>query len=165
MFCPFTLPHRLLKSLKNQNFEKTKKIAGDCNILHMCTKNHNHMSYGSWEREWGWQTRKSKFWKNKESIWRCQHFTLVHQKSQSYDICFLRYRVWQTIFCHFVPFFALLPHYRPRNLKFGINVKNVRRYLLRCKQPAHDKGTLDSVYTLLHKALIQGYRVNSDNLG
>ena len=38
-------------------------------------------------------------------------------------------------------------------------------WLLKCKQPAHDKGTLDSVDTLLHKALIQGHTVNSDILG
>ena len=35
------------KTLKNQNFEKMKKIAGDITILHMCTKNHNQMRYGS----------------------------------------------------------------------------------------------------------------------
>ena len=28
-----------------------KKIAGDIIILHMCTKNHNHM-FGSWDMEW-----------------------------------------------------------------------------------------------------------------
>ena len=28
-----------------------KKIAGDI-ILHMCTKNHNHMIYGSCDTEW-----------------------------------------------------------------------------------------------------------------
>ena len=33
-----------------------------------------------------------------------------------------------TIFCHFRPFFALLPHYWPRKLKFGKNVKNTWRY-------------------------------------
>ena len=29
-----------------------KKIAGDIIILHMCTKNHNHMRYSSWDKEW-----------------------------------------------------------------------------------------------------------------
>ena len=29
-----------------------KKIAGDIIILHMCTKNHNHMRYSSWDMEW-----------------------------------------------------------------------------------------------------------------
>ena len=37
--------------------------------------------------------------------------------------------------------------------------------MLKCKQPAHDKGTLDRADTLLYKALIQGYTVNSDILG
>ena len=30
----------------------------------------------------------------------------------------------RNIFCHFRPFFALLPHYWPQKLKFGKNVKN-----------------------------------------
>ena len=37
---------------KKQNFEKNGKIAGDIIILHMCTKNHNHLRYGSWDTEW-----------------------------------------------------------------------------------------------------------------
>ena len=42
-----------LKNPKNQNFEKMKKsVAGDIIILHMCTKNHNHMRYSSWDMEW-----------------------------------------------------------------------------------------------------------------
>ena len=28
-----------------------KKFAGDIIILHMCTKNHNYMMYGSWDME------------------------------------------------------------------------------------------------------------------
>ena len=98
---------------KNQNFEKMKKIAGDIIILHICTKNHNHnhMKYNSWDREWDRQNylsfwaifwpftpltiQKSKFLRNERSI-RCDHFTLAYQKSWSYDVCFLRYGVWQT---------------------------------------------------------------------
>ena len=30
---------------ENQNFEKMKRASGDVNILHLCTKNHNHMMY------------------------------------------------------------------------------------------------------------------------
>ena len=37
------LPFHPSKNSKNQSFEKMKKIAGDIIILHMCTKNHNHM--------------------------------------------------------------------------------------------------------------------------
>ena len=32
---------------KNQNFEKMEKASGDVIILHLCTKNHNHMMYAS----------------------------------------------------------------------------------------------------------------------
>ena len=32
---------------------KWQKIAGDIFILHMCTKNHNHMRCSSWDMEWG----------------------------------------------------------------------------------------------------------------
>ena len=43
------------------NFEKHKKsdfwknektLTGDLIILHICTKNHNHMRYSSWDTEW-----------------------------------------------------------------------------------------------------------------
>ena len=36
------------------------------------------------------------FEKNKKSIWICHHFKLVQQKTQSNDVCFLRYGVRQT---------------------------------------------------------------------
>ena len=41
IFCPFTPP----KSPKNQNLKKGKKNPGDIIILHMCTKNYDHMMY------------------------------------------------------------------------------------------------------------------------
>ena len=111
--------------------EKKKKIAGDIIILHMCTKNHNHMMYSSWDMQWEHfpqQPRKLKFWKNEKSIWRCHHFKLVQQKPQLNDVFLLKYGVWQTFFSHFRPFFALLPHYWPQKLKFGKNVKNTWIY-------------------------------------
>ena len=37
-FLPFYPPN----NLKNQNFEKMKKISGDIIILHMCSINDNH---------------------------------------------------------------------------------------------------------------------------
>ena len=46
-FLPFYLPN----NLKNQNFEKLKKIPGDIIILHMWTKNDNQRKYGSWDIE------------------------------------------------------------------------------------------------------------------
>ena len=42
IFCPFT-PN----SPKNQNKKKKKKTLGDIIILHMCTKNYDHMMYSS----------------------------------------------------------------------------------------------------------------------
>ena len=52
-FLPLVPPPPLkIKKKKNQNFESMKKIAGDILIIHMCTKNQNHMRYGSWDAAW-----------------------------------------------------------------------------------------------------------------
>ena len=45
-------PFMFLKNPKNQNFEKMKENASDVIILHKCTRNHNHMRYGSWDMGW-----------------------------------------------------------------------------------------------------------------
>ena len=42
------LPLYPTTNLKNQNFEKKKKMPGDI-IFHMCTKSYDHMMYGSWD--------------------------------------------------------------------------------------------------------------------
>ena len=39
----------LWKTQKIRILQKGKKIAGDIIILHMCTKNDNHMRYSSWD--------------------------------------------------------------------------------------------------------------------
>ena len=80
-------------------------------ILHMYTKNHNHMMYSSWDMEWDrqiflsffalsapWQTRKSQFWRIVGNTWRYYHFTHAHPTRQSYDVWLLRYGVRQTEF-------------------------------------------------------------------
>ena len=41
-------------------------------------------------------TQKTKILKNEKSTWRCHNFELVQQKTWSYDVCLLRYGVWQT---------------------------------------------------------------------
>ena len=41
-----------LENPKKSEFWKNEKIAGYIIILHMCTKNHNHMWYSSWDTEW-----------------------------------------------------------------------------------------------------------------
>ena len=79
----------------------------------MCTKNHNHMTYGSM-MEWSatdrifchyhlffallppYGPRKSKFWKNEKHTWRHYPFTNAYHKWQSYDKWFFRYRMQQT---------------------------------------------------------------------
>ena len=49
-FCPITpLATQKLKILK-----KWKKTPSDIIILHMCTRNDNHMMYGSWDMELDW---------------------------------------------------------------------------------------------------------------
>ena len=51
IFCHFGPFFALLppNNLKNQNFEKMKKICGDIIILCVCTINDNQMIYGSWD--------------------------------------------------------------------------------------------------------------------
>ena len=46
-FLPFHPPN----NPQNQNFEKMKKASGGVIILHMCTKNQDHMIYPSWDVE------------------------------------------------------------------------------------------------------------------
>ena len=41
----------LLTTLKNQIFEKMKKLPGDIIIFHMCNLNDNHMVNDSWDME------------------------------------------------------------------------------------------------------------------
>ena len=49
IFCHFDrfLPFYPSNNPENQTFEKMKKASKDVIILHMCTKNHNHMIYVS----------------------------------------------------------------------------------------------------------------------
>ena len=120
------LPHTpplFLKTWKIRILIKQKTIAGDIIILHMCTKNHNHMRYGSWDTEWNrglfvildnflpfspLRTQKIKILKTEKNTWRYHHFTLVYHKWRSYDVQFLIYGAQHTIFCHFGPVFSLL---------------------------------------------------------
>ena len=123
-------PPPSLKTKKSKFRKNEKKIAGDIIILHICTKKHNYLRCSSWDTEDTetdtifWKlgpffaflhpltTWKSKFWKSEENIWRYHHLKHVYQKPQSYDVCFLRYGVWQThffvIFDHFCSFTLLL---------------------------------------------------------
>ena len=88
IFCPFTiLTNRKIKILKIQ-----KALLEMPSFFHMCTKNHNHMMYGSWDIDFDRHNFLS-FWvifcpftaltirKNKIlKEWR-HHFIQVYQKS------------------------------------------------------------------------------------
>ena len=101
-----------------------KNFSGDNIILHMCSKNHNHI----WLLRYG--VRQTEFL----SLWTVfcpftppkmnpENQTFENMKKTLADIIilqmftindshiwFFRYRVQQTkFFCHFGPFFALLP--------------------------------------------------------
>ena len=56
--------------------------------------------------------KNQNFEKMKKKTWRYHHFTLVYHKSQSYDVCFLRHRVWEAeffvIFDNFLLFYPLI---------------------------------------------------------
>ena len=106
----------ILLKTPNIKIAEMKKFPGDI-ILHMCTKNHHHMIYGSWDTEWDKQnflpfwaiscpfttyrqkSQKSKFWKRKKKKMSADIAILyvhVYHKWRSYDIWFLKYKVWQT---------------------------------------------------------------------
>ena len=131
-----------MKNLKNQNFEKMNKIAGDIITLHMCTKNLHHMRHSSWETEWDrlealkhennilWEVstryikkshmcekpEKSEFWKNEQNCWIYHHFTHVtknlHHMRHSPEI--QSETELSVILDHFWPFYSPLP---PNNLE------------------------------------------------
>ena len=58
------------------------------------------------------------FWENEKNSWRYYQFTKKYHKWQSYHVWFLSLEIWNVtdrIFCHFGPFFALLPPPPPNN--------------------------------------------------
>ena len=66
-----------------------------------------------------YQSRKSKFWKNKKSIWRCCHFLYTCILKITITWCMLP-EIWSVrdiIFCHFGPFFCPLTPLPPNNLE------------------------------------------------
>ena len=70
------------------------------------------------------KTLKIKILKNEKFCWRYHHFKLVYQKSQSCELWFLRYRVWQTEF--FVILDSFLPFYPPMDPK-NQNFKKMKK--------------------------------------
>ena len=114
---------------KNQNFAKMKKTPGDIIILHMCTKNHDHMLYYSLDIACNGFNCHFSFW----AIF-CPFTSLTAQKfkmkkkkekkcldiSSFYNsvpkimiICYIVAEIWHVTYAivifHFGLFFALLP--------------------------------------------------------
>ena len=117
------------KKPKNQNFEKWKIL-----LVNMCTKNDNHMMYGSWDKDWHRQNCLS-FWVIFCPLTPPPHtlppllmipkikilkkkmkkmpgniillYTNVYHKRKSYDIWFLKYKVRLT------EIFVILGHFLP----------------------------------------------------
>ena len=88
----------------------------DITVLHMRTKNHNHMMYSSWDTErqteffvisddflsfYPEQLRKSKFWKNEKKHLDMSSFYTCVPKIRNHD---MMYASWDwTISCPFTP--------------------------------------------------------------
>ena len=93
------------KNLKNQNFEKWKKKCWRYHFSHVYQKPQSYEVHFLRYSVLGHflpfypsppnKKRKPKFWKEENSICKYHHFKLVQQEIQSYDICLLRYGVWQ----------------------------------------------------------------------
>ena len=127
------LPFYSLKNQKNQNFEKTKKLAKDIIILHKCTKNYNEVQFLRCRVRqtyffchfgpffalyppppltiWKIKTLKKK---KEKSIQRCHHFT---QCTKNHD--HTMYVSWEmecdkhlVILGHFLHFY---PNIDPKN--------------------------------------------------
>ena len=114
IFCPFTF----LIAQKMKISKKMKKRPGDIIISHMCTKNHDHMLYCSWDMAHDtcnfdfsfWAifcpfthaphlpppphpliSQKIKILENERKTWRYHHFTQVNQILWLDDVWFLKY--------------------------------------------------------------------------
>ena len=75
-----------------------------------------------------WQPRKSQFWQNEKNNSR-YHFMHVYHEWKSYDVCFLRYEVWQTdLFVVLGPFLSFCPTNNAQKSKFWKNEIKTWRY-------------------------------------
>ena len=138
-----------------------KKIAGDIIILYMCTKNHNHMMYGSWDMECDrhnflslWTVfcpmdpENQNFEKMKETLEDIIILQISH-KWQSYDIWFFRHGVQQTK-C-FDNLDRFLPFYPPPLPLTTWKIKILKKWKKALELP--------SFYTSVSKIMIICYTV------
>ena len=129
------LGHFSPNKLENQNFEKMKKVPGDAIVLHICTKNHNDMMYGSWDKQCNRQNFLS-VWdifcpftplttlKIEKTTWRYYPFTNVYINEDH-----MRHGFWDRIEFLSVLFFnTLSTHWQLRKSKFWKNEKKAWGY-------------------------------------
>ena len=118
-------PFNPLKTEKSKIL-KNEKTCWRYHHLHLYTKNHNHMMYGSWDTEWGRHNFLS-FW----AIF-CPFEIFFYTLAPLLLIIWCMVpEIWSAIdiiFCYSGLFFALLPLYWPRKSKFWKNEKNTWRY-------------------------------------
>ena len=89
------------------------------------------------------KNQKNQFWKNEKKSWRYHHFSHVHQKSQIYDVWFLRYGGRQTNFFLILAIFSL----------FTPLIKNLKKCLeIFFFTHVHHKWRLHDVWFLKYKA-------------
>ena len=129
--------YTVLKTWKIIILKKWKKIASDIIILHMCTKNHNHMMYASWKMECNrhkflsfWTifcrfttqlTPKFKIWK--KCTERPGDIIFLHMcKWRSCDVWFLRYKAQKT------EFLVILGHFLPSDPPNNLNNQNFEKF-------------------------------------
>ena len=93
--------------------------------------------------------RKSKFWKNDKTNWRYYHFTRVPYMTIIWCIVPEIRSMTNIIFCHFGPFFALLPTSQTKISKFWKKWKNIWRYHF---THVHHKWQSNNVWFLRHWA-------------
>ena len=129
-----------LKPEKSEFWKKWKKLL-EISSFYTCTKNHNHMRYGSWDTAWD----RHKFLSflpfyppnNPENQilekWKTSRMSSFYTCVPKITIiwCMLP-KAWSAthiIFCHFGSFFALLPHYWPLKLQFEKYIKKLLKIL------------------------------------
>ena len=124
-----------------------KKFAGDIIILDKCTKNHNHVMYGSWDTEWDRQKKSvildhflpfclpPPMISNIKILKKMQKlpgdiillYIHVHHKWRSSDMWFLKYKKQHTeIFNILGQFLPFLPLDNLENQNFNIEKKSWR---------------------------------------
>ena len=130
VFCHFGPFFALLPPLTTWKiFKKMERASWDVIILHMCTKNHYHMMFATWDMECERHNFLS-FWAifcpftpkliSYIKIWKkCKNpFTQVYHKWKSNDIWFLRYKAQQTELFVILDHFSHFDRPNPKNQSF-----------------------------------------------